>query len=67
MRHRKIRANSFDCNLVQISELDGNGNDIRTSYEVTESDGSVAGLFGSLKEAESFFKLLCHINQGQAG
>ena len=63
MRHRKIRVTSFAFNLVQVSELDDKGNDIRTSYEVIEPDGSVAGLFGSFKEAESFFKLLCHLNQ----
>jgi len=63
MRNRKTHASQSGFSLVQISELDENGNDIRTSYEVVEPDGNVAGLFGSLTEAKGFYKLLCHLEQ----
>jgi len=63
MRNRKTHTSESGFSLVQVSELDENGNDIRTSYEVVEPDGNVAGLFGSLKEAEGFYKLLCHLDQ----
>ncbi len=65
MRNRKTHESQSGFSLVQVSELDENGNDIRTSYEVVEPDASVAGLFGSLKEAERFYKLLCHLDQNQ--
>lgn len=63
MRNREARASSSGFNLVQVSELDADGNELRTSYEVVEPDGNVAALFGSLKEAEVFYNLLCHLNQ----
>lgn len=63
MRNRKTHASQSGFSLVQVSESDENDNDIRTSYEVVEPDGNVAGLFGSLKEAESFYRLLCHLDQ----
>jgi len=65
MRNRKTHASQSGFSLVKISKLDDNGNDIRTSYEVVEPDGNVAGLFGSLTEAQSFYKLLCRLNQDQ--
>jgi len=61
MRNRKTQASQSGFSLIQLSELDENGNDIRTSYEVVEPDGNVAGLFGSLKEADRFYQLLCHL------
>ncbi len=63
MRNRKIRASSSGFNVIQVSELDDEGNPKRTTYEVTEPDGSVAGLFGSLKEADDFFKMLCRLSR----
>jgi len=63
MRNRKTKASQSGFSLVQISELDENGNDRRTSYEVVEPDGNVAGLFGSLTEAQGFYKLICHLDQ----
>jgi hypothetical protein len=66
MRNRKTQASQSGFTLVQVSELDENGDEIRTSYEVVEPDGNVAGLFGSLREAEGFYKLLCHLDQDKA-
>jgi len=65
MRNRKTHASQAGFSLVQVSELDEKGNDIRTSYEVVEPDGNVAGLFGSLKEAKGFYKLICHLDENQ--
>ncbi len=67
MRNRKTHASQSGFSLVCVSELDNSGNDIRPSYEVVEPDGNVAGLFGSLQEAEGFYKLLCHLDHDQAG
>ncbi len=66
MGNRKTQASQSGFSLVCVIELDNSGNDIRVSYEVVEPDGNVAGLFGSLKEAERFYKLLCHLDQEQA-
>ena len=62
MRNRKVRASSSGFNVIQVSELDLEGKPKRTTYEVTEPDGSVAGLFGSLKEADDFFMMLCRLS-----
>ncbi|MCP4325224.1 MAG: hypothetical protein GY787_25940 [Alteromonadales bacterium] len=62
MRNRKTLTSQSGFSLVQLSELDKNGNEIRTSYEVVEPEGNVAGLFGSLEEAKRFYKLLCHLD-----
>ncbi len=63
MRNRKVRASSSGFNVIQVSELDEEGRPKRTTYEVTEPDGSVAGLFGSLKEADDFFMMLCRLTR----
>jgi hypothetical protein len=62
MRNRKTHTSQSGISLVQVSESDEKGNDTRISYEVVEPDGNVAGLFGSLKEAEGFYALLCSLD-----
>ncbi len=62
MRNRKTLTSQSGFSLVQLSDLDKNGNEIRTSYEVVEPEGNIAGLFGSLAEAKRFYKLLCHLD-----
>ena len=44
--------------LIKRSEFDTQGRDTRTAYQVIESDGNVAGLFGSLNEAKMFLNML---------
>lgn len=56
MQNRKTLASKSDFSLVQVDELDENGNVISTSYEVVDPDGNVISKFGSLKEAQEFLK-----------
>jgi hypothetical protein len=56
MQNRKTLGIKSGFSLVQVDELDENGNVLSTSYEVVDPDGKVIGRFGSLKEAQDVFK-----------
>lgn len=56
MQNRKTLVSKSDFSLIQVDELDENGNIVSTSYEVVDPDGNVIGRFGSLKEAQDFLK-----------
>jgi hypothetical protein len=56
MQSRKTLGSKSEFSLVQVDELDENGNVVSTSYEVVDSDGNLIGRFGSLKEAQDFLK-----------
>lgn len=56
MQNRKTLGSKSEFSLVQVDELDENGNVVSTSYEVVGSDGNVIERFGSLKEAQDFLK-----------
>jgi len=62
MQKRKNIAKISGYNLIQVDVQGDNGRVIRTSYEVLEPTEESIGRFGSLKEAQSFIKLLCHLN-----
>jgi hypothetical protein len=51
-----------DFILIQRNEFDTQGKDLRSAYQVIEPDGNVAGLFGSLNEAEAFLNMLSQLN-----
>ncbi|WCH21107.1 hypothetical protein [Aeromonas salmonicida] len=56
MQNRKTLGTKSGFSLVQVDELDENGNIVSASYEVVDPDGDVIGRFGSLKEAQDFLK-----------
>ena len=56
MQNRKTLGKNSGFSLVQVDEVDENGNVLSTSYEVVDPDGNVVGRFGSLKEAQDFLK-----------
>lgn len=56
MNNRKKLESNSGFSLVQVDEVDKNGNVLSTSYEVIDPDGNVIGTFGSLKEAQDFIK-----------
>lgn len=56
MQNRKTLGTKSGFSLVQVDELDENGNVVSTSYEVVDPDGKVIGRFGSLKEAQDCLK-----------
>jgi hypothetical protein len=58
MENRKKTSPTTNYMLIQRKEFDTQGNDLRSAYQVIESDGNVAGLFGSLDEAEAFLNML---------
>jgi hypothetical protein len=51
-----------DFILIQRNEFDTQGKDLRSAYQVIEPDGNVAGLFGSLNEAEAFLNMLSQLS-----
>jgi hypothetical protein len=54
MQNRKTLESKSGFSLVEVNELDENGNVVSTSFEVVDPDGNIIGLFGSLKEARDF-------------
>ncbi|MGF1764111.1 hypothetical protein [Aliivibrio kagoshimensis] len=56
MKDRKTLASNSGFSLIQVIEVDDNGNILSTSYEVVDPDGKTIGCFGSLKEAQDFLK-----------
>jgi hypothetical protein len=62
MENRTKTSPTTDFMLIQRNEFDTQGKDLRSAYQVIESDGNVAGLFGSLNEAEAFLNMLSQLN-----
>ncbi len=62
MENNKRISPTTDYMLVQRNEFDTQGKDLRSAYQVIESDGNVAGLFGSLTEAQAFLNMLNKLN-----
>ncbi len=62
MENKKRISPTTDYMLVQRNEFDTQGKDLRSAYQVIESDGNVAGLFGSLTEAQAFLNMLNKLN-----
>jgi hypothetical protein len=62
MENRTKTSPTTDFMLIQRNEFDTQGTDLRSAYQVIESDGNVAGLFGSLNEAEAFLNMLSQLN-----
>jgi hypothetical protein len=56
MQNRKPLGKKSGFSVVQVDELDANGNVVSTSYEVVDPNGNVIGRFGSLKDAQDFLK-----------
>jgi hypothetical protein len=62
MENKKRISPTTDYMLVQRNEFDTQGKDLRSAYQVIEPDGNVAGLFGSLTEAQAFLNMLNKLN-----
>ncbi len=62
MEIKKRISPTTDYMLVQRNEFNTQGKDLRSAYQVIESDGNVAGLFGSLTEAQAFLNMLNKLN-----
>lgn len=62
MEIKKRISPTTDYMLVQRNEFDTQGKDLRSAYQVIEPDGNVAGLFGSLTEAQAFLNMLNKLN-----
>ena len=56
MQNRKTLGSKSGFSLVQVDELDENGNVVSISYEVVDPEGNVIGRFGTLKEAQDYLK-----------
>ena len=46
----------FGFILDQADKLDENGNVVSTSYDIIDSDGNIIEHFGTLREAQNYFK-----------
>jgi len=62
MENKKSICSTADYKLIIRHNFDRHERGIRTAYQVIESDGNVAGLFGSLNEAEAFLNMLNQLN-----
>lgn len=58
MENRKTLASKGGISLVEVTEVDENGNIIKTSYEACGPDGIPMKSFSNLKDAQSYLKSL---------
>jgi hypothetical protein len=56
MENRIKLVSNFGFTLIQVNDVDENGNGLSTSYEVIDPYGNVLERFGILEEVKYFFK-----------